>query len=258
LLGDFEINDYRESPGMLAIFFIFTSIALIILLNVIIAVISDSFERASIGSDLIFGKARIEFVAQNEALESFLRPKSSLVEHFEDVRGVGRQSLVLAMRFVRWSAFIFMVAAATLSDVFLYGRIHVSGSDLISDGTISESWVSLIVTILFFLTLTVALWVLFRMALLELFENCSPVFADKWFGAHGWSKSVTRKIASIIFGLEVYKVNARNGGEDSDEWSGRVAYLEKAMERMILNATQNLADDMSAMERRLNEKLEVQ
>ena len=73
LLGDFEIDNWKETDGMLILFALFTLIGVIILLNVLIAVVSDSYDRAKIGSSRLFGRARALFVAQNQALESFLQ-----------------------------------------------------------------------------------------------------------------------------------------------------------------------------------------
>jgi len=69
LLGDVELDLYRDTAGLTILFVIVTLIGLIILLNVLIAVVSDSYERAQIGSARLFGRARVLFVAQNQALE---------------------------------------------------------------------------------------------------------------------------------------------------------------------------------------------
>ena len=79
LLGDFELSDYKNTDGLTSLFVIFTLIGVVILLNVLIAVISDSYERAKIESVNLFGRARVLFVAQNDAVESFLRPGSDVM-----------------------------------------------------------------------------------------------------------------------------------------------------------------------------------
>jgi Ion transport protein len=56
LLGNFELDDYKDTKGMTAIFIVFTLIGVIILLNVLIAIISDSYEKAKIRSLLLFGR----------------------------------------------------------------------------------------------------------------------------------------------------------------------------------------------------------
>jgi hypothetical protein len=74
LIGDYELTELRDTAGITTLFVIFTMIGVVILLNVLIAVVSDSYEKATMSSALIFGGARVIFVAQNEALESLLTP----------------------------------------------------------------------------------------------------------------------------------------------------------------------------------------
>jgi hypothetical protein len=77
LIGDYELSELRDTQGITLLFVIFTLIGVVILLNVLIAVVSDSYEKATMSSSLIFGGARVVFVAQNEALEAFLQPGSN-------------------------------------------------------------------------------------------------------------------------------------------------------------------------------------
>jgi len=69
LLGDFGLDEYTQTEGLLILFVIFTLVGMIILLNGLIAVVSDSYEKANMASAHIFGRARILFVAQNQSLE---------------------------------------------------------------------------------------------------------------------------------------------------------------------------------------------
>ena len=74
LLGDFEVNDYRGNNATTAVFLAFTVLGVIILLNVLIAIVSDSYEKSKVGAKALFGKARIGFLAEHIALEQFLQP----------------------------------------------------------------------------------------------------------------------------------------------------------------------------------------
>ncbi|KAI2492099.1 hypothetical protein MHU86_22466 [Fragilaria crotonensis] len=60
-LGDFEVNDYRGNNATTAVFLAFTVLGVIILLNVLIAIVSDSYESSKVGAKALFGKARIGF-----------------------------------------------------------------------------------------------------------------------------------------------------------------------------------------------------
>lgn len=72
VIGSFNLSDYTETTGLTILFVILTLIGVVIMLNVLIAVIADSYEKAKIQSTVLFEKARVTFVAQNEALDTFL------------------------------------------------------------------------------------------------------------------------------------------------------------------------------------------
>ena len=84
LIGDYELSDLQDTTGVTVLYVIFTSVGVVILLNVLIAVVSDSYERATISSTMLFGRARALFVAQNEALEAFLKPGASPIQLFQN------------------------------------------------------------------------------------------------------------------------------------------------------------------------------
>ena len=218
--------------------------------------ISDAFERASIGSDLIFGKARLQFVVQNEALESFFRPAASSTSvRIDNFEAAGKKSLALVGKILRWAALVVLIASGFISEWFLGGRAYTIIVSLVNKDEISDSWVSVALIFVFSITLSVAVWIMLRIALREMLAHCSPKFADNRFGDHkGCTYRVNQWIASVLFGLGP-SIAYSGAGEDPDEWHGRMAYLESQMERLILSAKTDLKDEMTAMEMRLNEKL---
>jgi len=123
LLGDFELDDWRDTDGITVLFVIFTLIGVVILLNVLIAVISDSYERAKIQSLLLFGRARVTFVAQNEALETFLRPGSNPMAGLKSLQSNQRRVLVLASRIVRYMVLCAIIATAFSAEIYLVTRV---------------------------------------------------------------------------------------------------------------------------------------
>jgi len=64
-------NGFAENGLMFA----YTLLVVIVLLNVLIAIISDSYDKARINSEKLFGRARIMFVAELTALEKLLQPR---------------------------------------------------------------------------------------------------------------------------------------------------------------------------------------
>lgn len=121
LLGDFELNDYRESDGMTLLFVMFTLLGVVILLYVLIAVIGDTYQEAKISSWRRFGRTRIIFVAQHEALEGFLRPGMDATERTNEWSST-RGLLDTAYRVGRWFVLITMVLTAMNAEVYLVLR----------------------------------------------------------------------------------------------------------------------------------------
>jgi hypothetical protein len=54
ILGDFEMVEYRQSTAVTVLWFLLTFFGIIILFNVFIAVVSDSYARSQEDSVLIF------------------------------------------------------------------------------------------------------------------------------------------------------------------------------------------------------------
>jgi Ion transport protein len=110
LIGDYELSDLRDTPGITILFVIFTVIGVVILLNVLIAVVSDSYEKATISSSLLFGGGRVIFVAQNEALESLLKPDMTPLPYSSSIKNI----CTALWRLLRW--FILLAILATAYD----------------------------------------------------------------------------------------------------------------------------------------------
>lgn len=96
---------------------IFTSLGVVILLNVLIAVIADSYEKATVSSAMLFGRARVTFVAQNEALEAFLKPGVNPLRAF---RGTVTNRTLLSRLFTIFRWFVLLGIIATAGDTALF------------------------------------------------------------------------------------------------------------------------------------------
>ena len=122
LLGDFELDDLTETSGTIALFIIFTVFGVIILLNVLIAIISDSYERATMSGTLLFGRARVLYVAQNEALERFLQPRgqpgSTSAYAALDTENSRHKK---ARQATRWTMLLAIVGTAIYALLFMVG-----------------------------------------------------------------------------------------------------------------------------------------
>lgn len=117
LIGDYELSDLRDTNGVTILFIIFTGVGVIILLNVLIAVVSDSYEKATLNSTKLFGRARALFVAQNEALEKFLNPgnkQANLIQNDERPSCPGTLHSVC-----RWIVLVMIIGTAFDTTLYL-------------------------------------------------------------------------------------------------------------------------------------------
>lgn len=117
LLGDYELSDLKDTTGVTVLFIIFISVGVVILLNVLIAVVSDSYEKATLSSTLLFGRARAMFVAQNEALEAFLRPGATPISVFNGSHKSAFTRCILPL--FRWIVLLAIIGTACDTAFFL-------------------------------------------------------------------------------------------------------------------------------------------
>jgi len=75
LAGDVALEYFQSSDAMIAVFVFFSFFSIIILLNILIAIIIDSYEGSKQRSREIFYRARIEYAAHLVARKQFLTPK---------------------------------------------------------------------------------------------------------------------------------------------------------------------------------------
>ena len=127
------MDDLTATTGTTTLFIIFTVFGVVILLNVLIAVISDSYEKATMSSSLLFGRARVLYVAQNEALERFLQPRMRTADAGEeaessgtiggDRRGVPVSCHKRARSAIRWTVLSAILCTALCALLFLLGLV---------------------------------------------------------------------------------------------------------------------------------------
>lgn len=250
LLGDFELHHYTtENSGLTFLFTVFTMIGVVILLNLLIAVIIDLYEKARIGSLLLFGRARVAFVAQNQALESFLRGQEVL----EDKRkGLVAAGGILRLPVVRWLVLLSLIATAVFTEVYLLSGAATEGS---------TSILTKIIVVALSVILTVALWIVLTISISKFFRGhlpdhlvCVFDFVDKC------AQVSANFVASRLFGLreKTRVLSTLDDEREEEEWTSRTAQTEKTLQRLIGNAKKDLDESLFAMESRLTEHRQQQ
>jgi hypothetical protein len=218
----------------------------------LIAVVSDSYERAKISSLLLFGRARIGFVAQNEALEGFLLPKGGMVEQLVSERDTSvRGSLVMGARIGRWCIFIALITTAFSAEIFLVTQ---------SIFLIKQKDINAITIVLWILCLilTLALWVMVNYAFKEMIRSCTSPNAFRYYEKFNWYplrvvKAMGRRIFGISKSLPVNQGDEEEVSGAEEEWTGRLSYMEKSFKNSLEDTKAELIDEIIALERRLYE-----
>jgi hypothetical protein len=252
LLGDFDLDDYKESSGITVLFIIFTLLGVVILLNVLIAVISDSYEKATISSLLLFGRARVGFVAQNQALESFLRPGVDRTIDGRTMNWSGR-FWNTASRIGRWLVLLSLIVTAMDTEIYLVVR----ATTLIRE---KDAFIVIVVIVVLCILLTGALWVVVGFSIENLIRDYAPESVVRCFNSvDGCTAFYVGVIGSRLFGLQdnvrVPTTLNGNGVETTEEWTGRLMYMEKAMQKIVATSQDQITNEIRALEKRMQKEL---
>ncbi|KAL7550183.1 hypothetical protein ACHAWF_013456 [Thalassiosira exigua] len=119
LVGDVALEYFQTSDAMVTLFFFFSFFTIIILLNILVAIIINSYEGSKQRSIEIFSRGRVEYAAHLVARKQFLTPR----KHYGDfhVATYVPQNARRALRLV----YILVSAVALLSFEFGFiGTIH--------------------------------------------------------------------------------------------------------------------------------------
>eukprot|EP00984_Skeletonema_dohrnii_P003363 scaffold1131_cov125-Skeletonema_dohrnii-CCMP3373.AAC.4 len=71
MLGDLDSDSLQKHPLITMIFVLYTFGVTIVLLNILIAIVSDSYQNSYVSSKMMLGKARIIFVAEISSLKGY-------------------------------------------------------------------------------------------------------------------------------------------------------------------------------------------
>ena len=247
LLGDFELDDYKENNGIVVLFVIFTMMGVIILLNVLIAVVSNSYESAKVKSISLFGRARVTFVTQNEALESFLRPGSDPTAGLEFINSKRKRVWIVMTRLVRVLVLIAIIATAMSAEVYLATRAY----ELLLNRNLEI--VTLVTVFSLTMMLTMALLVVVNFSLEGVYRNRvsgrTGVIMTKF---HEGVQYTARRMGKSLFGLSDAIARGDHDVDDKN-WETRLEYIERVFEKSLVEVKSDIHHDIIGFEKRLYE-----
>ena len=240
LLGDYELSDLRDTMGITVLFVIFTNVGVIILLNVLIAIVSDSYERAMLNSSLIFGRARSLFIVQNEALESFLRPCD-----VDLARPAWSGSLFLVLR---WIMLVAIILTAGRGAAYLCAMsLEVYGDEA------KPSAHEIAVSVWFFCVFLVLMagWCMLVglsfESILEKFSKEDGLLIKLAGYPRRFNTAVVRWLARILLGLSCSQKRVVVPAP-RDKWSGRINYIRTMVSEIVEESQNRTAAEISALE----------
>jgi len=222
LVGDFEFDDYRTTPFISTLFILFTLIGVIVLLNVLIAIVSDSYEKSLVRSQYLFGRARVSFAAQHAALESFLmQPRNRIyLSDFSNWRAAN--FLLLLGRIGRWAILLSLLVTSIVIDFFLVATLL---SSVGGNNTASEKFLLILLFILVFI-LNIAIVDVFQLLCLKS-SICAPHqnhategrFSSRIFGCFSCMLNYCLKFVSQkLFGIKLKEDDTEV--DATSEWEG--------------------------------------
>jgi hypothetical protein len=258
LLGDFG-NFERETFATafsVVLIVIFSFMVVIVLLNVLIAIVSDSYEKCLIRSQSLFGRARVMLIAELVSFQNLLRtdsrkdldpPESIYSKWWYGTFGDHRWSRGTTIFFLLSGLVVLVWFIAETAGYFRGKRV----------GNYVFSLASILVNVILFLVIVKLLSNNAKnqddggtRRVLNRNGYCSCIW--KWYDDTiqkfmlrllGGSDKDTR--ASNIF-------KRKKKSEPDEEWSGRVHYLQREMTRLAEQSSMLMDENAKAVELSVN------
>jgi hypothetical protein len=266
LLGDFGSFERDEFTSLFSVLLIvaYSFLVVLILLNVLIAVASESYEKCLLRSERLFGRARVMLIAELVSFQNLLYEPRKDIDH----------SIFSAQIFKPWwnrrgatgrsrGSVVFFGLALLVTLIWVAGESvgYLSGARIMSLGSILIT-VALFVAILLFLS-----------------KGADYVDSDNDDGSHKgtrtsspfeeWYKTFVQHAMLRLLGFSLKGFSGSEHGGDG--WRGRLTFLQREMQRTsestrddfkwttnnlessLVQTEARLLQHMSAIEQRLDE-----
>lgn len=228
-----EQHTYQEHPAFEGLWLLFTVIGFIVLLNVLIAVVSDSYEKSRISSTRLYGRTRVDFAVSHLALEDALTLKAETFPGFDrKMFRLFRVALLLSLLLTAVLTLVYLIRLV-LGDVLVFG---IGGAIM---GAISAA------------ILCIALSIFTQAILGEKFDNSIgtlPIIAPCWKLFSAFCRAAVRFVSVIVLGIDS-KSNA--AGKAEDQWDGKLNFLIHNLETAVATSERNVTSTVKAVEKHL-------
>jgi hypothetical protein len=245
LLGDFGTLERDAFRTQFSVFLvvIYSFLVCILLLNVLIAIAADSYEKCLLKSQQLFGRARVMLVAELASFQSLLRKRDPRDNcDVDEKNGIYSQWLSSGNWTGNWSRGSLLFFTLSMIVVMIWTVAELVGFAKGEQyGSIVFSLASVFVNI-----------VLYIVMILFLGRHSG---SNKGMGGETkeWSNSLQRLVLRTLgatrgIGNEPWKRKRR--GEE--EWNGRVHFLQREMDRIADRQTAVIAEQSESLQHMIN------
>lgn len=253
IFQEFDRDSYDSFVTVILVV-LYSFVVALVLLNVLIAVASDSYEKCLVRSQKLFGRARVMMIAEMVSFQNLLRRSSGNVSALaiykawwskDSASGWSRGSMV----FFGLSSVVVLVWAIAETAGYFAGPAH--GNMMMSLGSIMVT-VFLFVCIMLFLSIGAG-------NESKLFErNGKKIWNGRLEHYASQFESLVHGFVLRLLGSSVTNSGTLGASSDStaeDEWSGRIHFLKKEMKQIADEQRASTSEQMQNLESALREEL---
>ena len=256
LLGDYGQFDREDFHTPFSVFLIvlFSFMVVIVLLNVLIAIVSDSYEKCLIRSQFLFGRARVMILAELISFQNLLRKDSRQIKYEDSDRNTFRK-LWMRQRSRGWSKgslIFFGLSTLTLLTWFVGEMVGFAAGE--DHGTITFSLGSIIVN--------VGVLVLMLTFLSQGTSGLTGASSTSNNNSGSTSNCASCWYRNSIQSCMVRLLGTSEGSsfdQDSDSgmWRGRAVYIQREMTRITSESKNQLKAETKNLESQLYSEMET-
>jgi len=257
LLGDFGIfsrDDFSTSSSIILVV-LYTFLVTVVLLNVLIAIASDSYEKCLLKSQKLFGRARVMLIAELASFQSLLRRRDQEADSQETLTGEGKvyskwwTRTGLTHNWSRGSVLFFWLSMLvmvcwTFAELVGYVQGIQVGSLIMSFSSVFIN-IMLYIIIMFFLD-----------------RNQTTSLAKDGESSDGWDVCLQKSVHWILGVSRRSTQVSTKFSMGQDVWNGRVEFLRREMDRhaksqtdFVKGQSENLQKFMNMSETRVRAEI---
>jgi hypothetical protein len=229
LLGDFGLFEREQFTSILSVFLavFYTFLVVLVLLNVLIAVASDSYEKCLLKSENLFGRARVMMIAELVCFQNLLlrkQPQGNVVYKewwaYSWVNGWSRASMIF------FGLSLLVVFCWMVGETVGYSR---------GNGNLVLSLGSIFINVALFVSIT---------------KVMSTGREDDDKSSYGRQEWCARGMQNLVLRL----LGSSSGDTDDDKndvWRGRMHYMQKEMTRISESSWEQCQERIQGLEEKM-------